>query len=168
MIGFIAHLYNSWLHFTNHYYTQTSVLSRCLVLASIVVHSSASVFHGSGPRWLAPISTTSQSSLKGYSSCPYGSWTALPNRQLKTVLLCPWLPSQGPGLPACRPTAAKLKNCQVKVMLWPRIRPYVALGWLHGKLCFQLFCCCVHKSSHGHVTLTEPLPSNGCVCRAIP
>jgi hypothetical protein len=27
MIGFIAHLYSSWLHFTNHYYTQTSVLS---------------------------------------------------------------------------------------------------------------------------------------------
>jgi hypothetical protein len=31
-----------------------------------------------------------QSSNKGYSSRPYGSRTALPNRRLKTVLLCPW------------------------------------------------------------------------------
>jgi hypothetical protein len=60
--------------------------------------SSASVFHGSGPRWLAPVSQiTLQSSLKGYSSLPYGSQTALPNRQHETVLLCPWPPSQGPG-----------------------------------------------------------------------
>jgi hypothetical protein len=42
-----------------------------------------------------------QSSMKGYSSRPCGSRTALPNRLLKTVLLCPWSPSQGPGPPAC-------------------------------------------------------------------
>jgi hypothetical protein len=36
-----------------------------------------------------------QSSNKGYSSHPYASRTALPNRRLKIVLLFPWLPSQG-------------------------------------------------------------------------
>jgi hypothetical protein len=47
-----------------------------------------------------------QSSIKGYSSRPYGSGTAHSNHRLKTVLLCPWPPSQGPGpgLTVCRPT----------------------------------------------------------------
>jgi hypothetical protein len=75
----------------------------------------SSVFHSSGPRWLALISQlTLQSSLKGYSSRPHSSRTALPNRCLKTVLLCPWPPSQGPGPPAhrsipptCRSTASE-------------------------------------------------------------
>jgi hypothetical protein len=66
--------------------------------------SSASVFHGSEPRWLAPVSQlTLQPSHKGYSSSPYGSRTAIPNRHLKTVLLCP-------GPPACRPTASELTH----------------------------------------------------------
>jgi hypothetical protein len=35
VIGFIAHLYNSLLHFTNNYRTQTSVL--CLLQSPLVV-----------------------------------------------------------------------------------------------------------------------------------
>jgi hypothetical protein len=34
VIGFTAHLCNWLLHFTNHYHTQTNVLSRYLVEAS--------------------------------------------------------------------------------------------------------------------------------------
>jgi hypothetical protein len=69
------------------------------------------MFSSFRPRWLASISQlTLQPSLKGYISRPYGSRTAIPNRRLKTVLLCPWPPSQGPGPPACRPTAAELQT----------------------------------------------------------
>jgi hypothetical protein len=43
-----------------------------LVTAPNVVDSAASMFHDTGPHWLAPISQlTSQSSLKGYSSRPH-------------------------------------------------------------------------------------------------
>jgi hypothetical protein len=34
VIGFTGHFYSSWLHFTNHYYAQTSVLSHWLRLLS--------------------------------------------------------------------------------------------------------------------------------------
>jgi hypothetical protein len=74
-----------------------------LVTASNTADPSASVFHGSGPHWLSPISQLDvawiQSSNKGYSSRPYDSRTALPNRCLKTLLLCRWPPNQGPGPP---------------------------------------------------------------------
>jgi hypothetical protein len=38
-----------------------------------------------------------QSSNNRYSSSPDGLRTAPPNRGLKTAVLCPWLPIQGPG-----------------------------------------------------------------------
>jgi hypothetical protein len=41
----------------------------------------------------------SQSSNKGYSSCPYSSRIVFPNRRLKTTLLCRWPPRQDPGPP---------------------------------------------------------------------
>jgi hypothetical protein len=40
---------------------------------------------------------------------------------------------------------------------------------LYRKCCVQqFFCCCIHKGGCGHVSFTEPLPSNGCVCRTLP
>jgi hypothetical protein len=83
-------------------HTKSSVSSLGVAWQQIPTMFSASVFHGSSPCWLVPVSQLSlQSSLKGYSSCPCGSQTTLPNRWLKIVLLCPWPP-------ACRPTASKL------------------------------------------------------------
>jgi hypothetical protein len=56
--------HNSWLHFTHHSHTQTSVLSHGLHwAASDNVPSSASVSNGSCPHWLAPFSWSSQAEL---------------------------------------------------------------------------------------------------------
>jgi hypothetical protein len=102
VIGFIAHLQ---FGITSNYSAITdphtlpftracTVLSVCcvftgccLVMTLSVIDSSASVFYGYGPRWWMPISQLTLQSSKGYPSCPYESWTALPNCLLKTVCL---------------------------------------------------------------------------------
>jgi hypothetical protein len=56
-IQLVTTFYKSLLH------TDKCFQSRCLVPASNVVDSSASVFHGSGPRWLAHISQLVQLQL---------------------------------------------------------------------------------------------------------
>jgi hypothetical protein len=65
--------------------------------ASIAIDFSASVFLAG---WCLPHNwlgvSLLRSSNNGHFSCPYSSRTALHYR-LKTVLLCPWHPSQGPG-----------------------------------------------------------------------
>jgi hypothetical protein len=65
----------------------------------------------------AYLATTLQSSLIGYSSRSYGSRTALPDLEVKTLLLCPWPPSQGPGPPACRPIVSELRNLKLTSQL---------------------------------------------------
>jgi hypothetical protein len=44
------------------------------------------------------------------SSRPCSLRIVFTNRRPETVLLCPWAPSQGPGPPACRPTASELQT----------------------------------------------------------
>jgi hypothetical protein len=73
-----------------------------------------------------------QSSNKSYSSCPYGSWTALPNHNLKTVLLCPWPPSHTQDLLShtwtvldCLPLNSTLNSTRVSVLqIQPRGEPH--------------------------------------------
>jgi hypothetical protein len=69
-------------------HTKSSIYWLGVVWQRISTIISAPVFHGSGPRWLAPLSwLTLQSSLKGYSSRP--------NRRLKAV--CMQTHSQSPN-----------------------------------------------------------------------
>jgi hypothetical protein len=82
MIEFTGHFYSSWLHFNYN--------------AAQIIITHISLFSLLQPRldvaWL-------QSSNKGYSSRPCSLRTALTNRRLETVPLCPWPPRQGPGPP---------------------------------------------------------------------
>jgi hypothetical protein len=93
----------------------------------------------------------SQSSNKGYSSLPCSLRTALTNRRLKTVLLCPWPPRQGPGPPFsdCLRTPNSLKVQTGS--------PYIAFGRTpHETLLLSvtlLMCLTLCDVSHSSVTV---------------
>jgi hypothetical protein len=61
---------------------------------------------------LAPISQQLYNLLSG--AIPH-ALTAHGLHSLKTVLLCLWPPSQGPGPPACRPTVSEAPNFKTKL-----------------------------------------------------
>jgi hypothetical protein len=78
--GFIGHIYSSWLHFTNHYHTQTSVLSH--VAWCRLPTSDLTLLPGSRPRRLATISRQPHTLTVGFSwyflqlLAPGLNWTA--------------------------------------------------------------------------------------------
>jgi hypothetical protein len=112
--------------------------------------------------------------------------TAPPNRQLKTVLLCPWPPSQGPGSlfsdclhgdPLTISELTRSSNRLSLYSLWADPTDYTSshsysiVGWhscrcgLHRKhRSQQYFHCCVCNCCYADAASTESFPSNGRLC----
>jgi hypothetical protein len=128
-LSLIHTLYSSLKHALNLLGWSSLVVAWQRLPTLYIPRSSASVLAGGaclitrlGVAWL-------ESSIKSYSSCACGSKTALYNRRLKTVHLCPWPPSQSPGprflVCACRPihsvrTLSQL-NCLDRVRITLRL-----------------------------------------------
>jgi hypothetical protein len=112
----------------------------------------------------------------GYSSCVLAACELHSLTTSSRLLLCPWPPSRPQDL---LPADPLLSNSELQTVPLDRLttRLTESSNWIslysfrvdqNRKHRFQQFLyCCVCRSAHSHVTLTEPLPSNGHVCRAI-
>jgi hypothetical protein len=136
--------------------------SRCLIPASNVVDSSASVFRPSSPHWLAPIPQLLYSLLsRTISHTPMAH--KLHSLTVNSRLYCSThgFPSQGPGPPACRPTVSELQtpklspltgsqlnSTQHNTTQLPESSNYISLYSLRADHM-------ENSASNSHVTLTD-------------